>query len=707
MHVTDSTRPAPELSPGDASGPSPDAVAPTAPPCPQCQAPRPADAGFCGDCGYIFAGGEVAGPTALTLPSGPVAGRYRASELIGERAGVARFRGEDVGGAGDPLPVIVVRQAIPPEPPAPEKPAPDLDSQLDFELPTEADQATDDLRSPAPSVRWPGVGWEQSVLLRAAHLSLPRLIDSFVEDGFSYLIEEVPAGTPLWEAWDRDGITNRERFTWLVQLAEALERLHFAGAILEGLRPEMVVISPNGFAILADLSDILPLPFTAEVPLKGGFATAPELLLNPEGVDERADLYAFGALVYALLFGRELSDLDFTMTGMPRPILERVPDANPFLARLLAKTFVREPELRFPTDDGAKIDGSGFRELVAALEACRRNLDRVKLDVAAWSTVGMVRGGNEDGVYVHYMCEGRLDDSDEAALILLADGMGGMESGEVAAAMALQTLRQHLFASPPFASVLPPTHVPDDRPAPAPVASAETPEPPVLEPVNPEPNPSPAADWSAPEPDGLAPAAAEPPAAGPPEIPPLPAGTESPDRTPDAHAERVAAALREANRRVFEAARGQPLARGMGCTAEVLVIDGGTAIVGHVGDSRVYRMRRNRLAQITRDHTIVGRLLELGQLTEAEAETHPRRSELHQAIGGRPDVYPDVYSVSLEPGDWLLVCSDGLTNQVEDGAIQAVLKEARSAERAARRLINLALSEWALDNVTVAVVRVS
>jgi protein phosphatase len=121
----------------------------------------------------------------------------------------------------------------------------------------------------------------------------------------------------------------------------------------------------------------------------------------------------------------------------------------------------------------------------------------------------------------------------------------------------------------------------------------------------------------------------------------------------------------------------------------------------------VYRLRRGKLSQITRDHTVVARLVELGQLTEAEGEAHPRRSELQQAIGGRPEIYPDVYSVALEPGDWLLVCSDGLSNQVPANAIQGVLREARNAERAARRLVNLALADWALDNVTVAVVRVS
>jgi protein phosphatase len=293
----------------------------------------------------------------------------------------------------------------------------------------------------------------------------------------------------------------------------------------------------------------------------------------------------------------------------------------------------------------------------------------------------MVRAGNEDAVSVHHQANAFLDDTDEAALVLLADGMGGMASGEVAAALAIQTLRQSLLSHPPFASGLPATPLP---------------EPPADQ----------APDQPPPETDGAAPPGDESEPAGPdPVLQLLWTDRESPERTTDAHAERVTAALREANRRVFEAARAHHAARGMGCTAEVILIDGGTAVVGHVGDSRVYRHRRGKLIQITRDHTIVGRLIELGQITEAEAEIHPRRSELHQAIGGRPEVYPDVYAVTLEPGDWLVACSDGLSNQVTEETIEGVLKDSRSAERAARRLVNLALAGGALDNVTVAVVR--
>jgi serine/threonine protein phosphatase PrpC len=397
------------------------------------------------------------------------------------------------------------------------------------------------------------------------------------------------------------------------------------------------------------------------------------LLLYPEEVDARADLYAFGALLYALSLGRELSELDFTLTGMPRPYLERIPDANPFLARVLAKTFVREVDDRFPADDGPGTDRTGFRELIQALRACQRNLDRVKLDVAAWSTTGIVRSSNEDAVAVVHTTENKLDDSEEAALIVLADGMGGMESGEVAAAMALNTIREILSSGPPFA-LAPSVTKPAEEELPDTLDRDLSEEPGEIEPLPPTPLP-------------------------------LTVDKNSPERSADAHASRVAEALREANHRIFQAACDNPSARGMGCTSEVVLVDGRLAIVGHVGDSRVYRMRRGKLVQVTRDHTLVNRLVELGQITEKEAETHPRRSELHQAVGGRPEVYPDVYCVTLEPGDWLVVCSDGLSNQASLEVIQAALRESKNAEQAARRLINAVLLDGAQDNVSVAVVR--
>lgn len=645
--------------------PSEPAAIPAPLACTQCGSTRLPDAQYCGDCGLIFSQENAA---VEQLPTGTIGGRYRIVGRINERFGVSRFRGEDIGGAPDaPLPVILLRQSFE------VTPLPEQSGEFDLGTvdgePDDLDSGTAHLSTLADSpITWPSVAWEQGVLIRAASLSLPRIIDTFVEDGFVYLVEELPVGTSLWDAWDRHGVTHRERFGWLIQLANALGRLHASGAILESLRPDMIVVSPGGVVVLADLTDLLPNPLPPDVPLKGGFSTAPELLLSPADADERADLYAFGALIYALLMGHELSELDFTLTGVPRAYLDRVPDANPFLVRLLSKTFVREVSRRFPTFDGADTDPTGLTELIEALAACQRNLDRVKLDISTWSTIGIHRHGNEDAVWVGHFNEARLSDTDEMAIVLLADGMGGMDSGEVAAALCLRTMRDELLANPPF-----PQRQDGGESSRATDAEGQSLAPTLI------------------LPDGIV----------------GQIDHSTPHRTADAYAERIGDALRAANKAVYEAAQAGLGGRGMGCTAEVLIIDGPLAVIGHVGDSRVYHMRHGRLSQVTRDHTFVARLVELGQITEAEAEVHPRRAELQQAIGGRTDVFPDAYPLFLEPGDWLIVCSDGLSNQLPLATMEGVLRDSRNAEKAARRLVNLAIFDGATDNVTVAAIRVS
>ena len=114
-----------------------------------------------------------------------------------------------------------------------------------------------------------------------------------------------------------------------------------------------------------------------------------------------------------------------------------------------------------------------------------------------------------------------------------------------------------------------------------------------------------------------------------------------------------------------------------------------------------------KLTQLTRDQTLVNRLVELGQITAEEAENHPRKNELQQAIGGRSEVEPAVYSAKVQPGDWVLVTSDGLINHIKNSEIQEMfqLEAAYSADVAARRLVNFANLRGATDNTTVVVIR--
>jgi protein phosphatase len=500
-----------------------------------------------------------------------------------------------------------------------------------------------------PESVWPSIAWEHARLERAPHPSLPRVLDRVTIGDFEYLVEEVPTGRPLWDAWDDPESTADHRFGWLRQVAEAMRELHQAGAIFESLRPDRVVVTPDNCARFTDLYDLLPLQMPPDTPVRDSLFTAPELVLARETADARADLYGFGALLYALHMGRELAEADFEFPGSPKPFISLFPDAHPALARLISKTFCRDISRRFPTEEASRQDPTGLTELIQTLEVCRHALGQVRLDVASWTTTGMIRSGNEDAFAVLHGAAARQDGLEDTVLVLLADGMGGYEAGEVAAALAVQELRRHLLQRSAFIGLT-------DDPA----------------------------FW----PDPLAPGSP----------PPAPFDVEACRALVDA-------ALKEANNLVYNSARSGIGKRGMGCTAEVVCVRDRHLVVGHVGDSRTYHLSRGELVQVTRDQTLVNRLVELGHLTEEEAETHPRRSELQQAIGGHSDVEPSVYHRTLSPGDWVVVCSDGLSNHIPPDLLPEVLQASFSAESAARRLVNLANLAGATDNATVVVVR--
>src|SRR5262249_36270537 len=142
-----------------------------------------------------------------------------------------------------------------------------------------------------------------------------------------------------WDAWDDPDADAEVRYGWLVQIAEALQALHGAGAMVEGLNPDMIRVTEDGKALLADLSDLLPLPLPPQTPIRATLYTAPELVLSPDKADARADLYSFGALIYSLEYlHHALEEKDFEHQFSPKQITERNPDVHPGFLRLINKT---------------------------------------------------------------------------------------------------------------------------------------------------------------------------------------------------------------------------------------------------------------------------------------------------------------------------------------------------------------------------------
>src|SRR5215216_5870678 len=170
-------------------------------------------------------------------------------------------------------------------------------------------------------------------------------------------------------------------------------------------------------------------------------------------------------------------------------------------------------------------------------------------------------------------------------------------------------------------------------------------------------------------------------------------------------------AVREANRRILAAGRGDERLSGMGTTV-VAVRFGGTterpvAEVAHVGDSRAYLLRGGSLRPVTEDHSLVAELVRSGDLTRDQAAEHPQKNLITRALGADEEVEVDTAVLPMEAGDRILLCSDGLTDMVSEDGISLILAESpEDPEKAARGLLSAALDAGGNDNITVVVVDV-
>ncbi len=166
--------------------------------------------------------------------------------------------------------------------------------------------------------------------------------------------------------------------------------------------------------------------------------------------------------------------------------------------------------------------------------------------------------------------------------------------------------------------------------------------------------------------------------------------------------EAVVELIKEANRRVYEAAASDEARSGMGTTITAALVEDDTVQIGHVGDSRAYRIRDGQLEQLTEDHSLVAELVRSGKLSPEEADVHPQRSVITRTVGTDPDVDVDTFSVDARAGDVFMLCSDGLTTMVADESIREIVDRNRAnLDKAARALVDAANKGGGEDNVTI------
>ncbi len=164
-------------------------------------------------------------------------------------------------------------------------------------------------------------------------------------------------------------------------------------------------------------------------------------------------------------------------------------------------------------------------------------------------------------------------------------------------------------------------------------------------------------------------------------------------------------AVELSNQYVYKKAYDDPTLSGMGTTMVLVLVKGCTAYFANVGDSRGYHIKNGSISQVTKDHSAVQELVDSGHITERQAKMHPNKNIITRAIGIEEEITFDFFQVEVEPGDVLVLCSDGLSNHVDENEIQF---ETAGGEfsNLPKRLIDLANSRGGDDNITVAAIQI-
>ena len=447
------------------------------------------------------------------------------------------------------------------------------------------------------------------------HPAFQRATGGFADHGRVYLVYADEELKGLRRGSGK--MTETEAIAAAVQICQAISFVHRRALRLNDICPESVAVAPDGRLKLTGLDCVSNDNELQGEPIFNDGYTAPEIYRGKK-VDKRADIFSAGAILYTWLTGARIPSESWREEAGP---VQFYPPhvVTPRLENAIRRAIAFSPADRWPAIDAFKA------ELIALGGAFR-------LRAAAMTDVGRVREHNEDAVLaVEYTRESLVDPA-QSHLYVVADGMGGAEAGEVASAIAVQTIRSYIESR-----------------------------------------------------------------------------LESARGDVINGAELLTAALEEANSRIIEYVADHPESRGMGSTGVCALVAPPDAAVAWVGDSRGYLMEGATLRQVTKDHSLVQRLIEIGQITAEEAHTHEHKNVITRSLGARQSgpAGAEAVSLKLKRGDKLMLCSDGLTAHVDDRQIHDILGRNPDPFDAARELIVAANAGGGTDNISVIVVYAS
>ncbi|MGH7812665.1 MAG: Stp1/IreP family PP2C-type Ser/Thr phosphatase [Candidatus Binataceae bacterium] len=453
-------------------------------------------------------------------------------------------------------------------------------------------------------------GRVMALSLTMEHPAFQCALEGFGEGGRVYLVYPDEILKPV----TRTGapVNEPDAIALGIQLCQAIGFAHRRALRLNDLCPDSIGLSETRRLKLTGLdyaSNDNELP--ADPIFNDGY-TAPEIYRGKR-VDKRADIFSAGALLYTWLTGERIPSESWREEA--GPVIFYPPYVvAPQLEAAIRRALGFDPANRWPTIDAFKAE-------------LTRLSGAILVRAATITDVGRVREHNEDAVMAAEYLRESLVEPAQNYLYVVADGMGGAEAGEIAAAIAVETVRDYVA----------------DR------------------------------------------LAGTPPA----EMPAL-----------------LAAAFEAANQEIIEYQSAHPESRGMGSTAVGALIVPPDAAMAWCGDSRAYLLENGALRQVTHDHSLVQRLIEIGQITEEEARHHEHKNVITRSLGARQSgpAGAESVAVKLKRGDRMLLCSDGLTTHVDDREIREILARHRDPYDAARELIVAANAGGGSDNISVAVV---
>lgn len=253
-------------------------------------------------------------------------------------------------------------------------------------------------------------------------------------------------------------------------------------------------------------------------------------------------------------------------------------------------------------------------------------LDGMRVRFAGATNIGRKRDHNEDSIFL----------PDDDRLVIVADGMGGHASGEIASQLAVDVVVEH-FRDTSKQQVL---------------------------------------TWP-----------------------------YKVDRDYRTHVNRMTTSIMLANLEIWERAQREARFKGMGTTCVAMYFLDDTAIVGHVGDSRAYRLRKHELTQLTEDHSLINDYIKMKRVTAEEAESWPHKNVIVRALGMKESVQVDIITETPRIGDVFVLCSDGLSGMLPDDQITHIVDNERDLDKAVERLVDAANEEGGVDNISVILAR--